>query len=389
MPKGISALLFLLVFSTLRLDAAEKPNVLFLAVDDMNDWIGCMDTTPSALTPNLDRLASRGVVFTNAHTAGVFCAPSRAAIFTGQFASTTGCYRTSNYFVDHPEIEPLQVSFSKAGYNTFGAGKLFHHPVGAVDVRGWSEFFLRNQTQREGGWPLDSWSTETPFPSPFPSSVYNRDQEITGGLFLEWGSIPNDREEEMADTIRINWAVDKLNEKHEEPFFLGVGIYAPHFPNYCPEKYFDLYDPKQIPLPPYKPGDLDDLPAKIRKMKEARSRVHQKLESLNAVGDAIHGYLACMSYADAMMGRVLDALAASPYADNTVVVLWSDHGYHHGEKGDWGKHTLWERTSNVPFIWAGPAIASGRESDVTVSQTMISNSIRDGVARSRLYRQVD
>ena len=367
MPKGISALLFLLVFSTLRLDAAEKPNVLFLAVDDMNDWIGCMDTTPSALTPNLDRLASRGVVFTNAHTAGVFCAPSRAAIFTGQFASTTGCYRTSNYFVDHPEIEPLQVSFSKAGYNTFGAGKLFHHPVGAVDVRGWSEFFLRNQTQREGGWPLDSWSTETPFPSPFPSSVYNRDQEITGGLFLEWGSIPNDREEEMADTIRINWAVDKLNEKHEEPFFLGVGIYAPHFPNYCPEKYFDLYDPKQIPLPPYKPGDLDDLPAKIRKMKEARSRIHQKLESLNAVGDAIHGYLACMSYADAMMGRVLDALAASPYADNTVVVLWSDHGYHHGEKGDWGKHTLWERTSNVPFIWAGPGIASGRESDVTVS----------------------
>ncbi len=367
MPKGISTLLLLLVFSTLRLDAAEKPNVLFLAVDDMNDWIGCMDTTPSALTPNLDRLASRGVVFTNAHTAGVFCAPSRAAIFTGQFASTTGCYRTSNYFVDHPEIEPLQVSFSKAGYNTFGAGKLFHHPVGAVDVRGWSEFFLRNQTQREGGWPLDSWSTETPFPSPFPSSVYNRDQEITGGLFLEWGSIPNDREEEMADTIRINWAVDKLNEKHEEPFFLGVGIYAPHFPNYCPEKYFDLYDPKQIPLPPYKPGDLDDLPAKIRKMKEARSRIHQKLESLNAVGDAIHGYLACMSYADAMMGRVLDALAASPYADNTVVVLWSDHGYHHGEKGDWGKHTLWERTSNVPFIWAGPGIASGRESDVTVS----------------------
>ena len=367
MSKGISTLLVLLVFLTLRLDAAEKPNVLFLAVGDMNDWIGCMDTTPSALTPNLDRLASRGVVFTNAHTAGVFCAPSRAAIFTGQFASTTGCYRTSNYFVDHPEIEPLQVSFSKAGYNTFGAGKLFHHPVGAVDVRGWSEFFLRNQTQRESGWPLASWSTETPFPSPFPSSVYNREQEITGGLFLEWGSIPNDREEEMADTIRINWAVDKLNEKHEEPFFLGVGIYAPHFPNYCPEKYFDLYDPKQIPLPPYKPGDLDDLPAKIRKMKEARSRIHQKLESLNAVGDAIHGYLACMSYADAMMGRVLDALAASPYADNTVVVLWSDHGYHHGEKGDWGKHTLWERTSNVPFIWAGPGIASGRESDVTVS----------------------
>ena len=123
----------------------------------------------------------------------------------------------------------------------------------------------------------------------------------------------------------------------------------------------------QIELPPYKADDLDDLPPKIKKIKTARSRIHNKLEGLNAVGDAIHGYLACISYADAMMGRVLDALEASPYADNTVVVLWSDHGYHHGEKGDWGKHTLWERTSNVPFIWAGPGVAKGRKSDVTVS----------------------
>lgn len=131
--------------------AETKPNVLLLAVDDVNDWIGCLETTPRAKTPNFDRLAARGVCFTNAHTAGVFCAPSRAAIFTGQFASTTGCYRTANYFVDHPNIKPLQVSFSKAGYQTFGAGKLFHHPAGAIDVRGWNEFFLRNQSQREGG----------------------------------------------------------------------------------------------------------------------------------------------------------------------------------------------------------------------------------------------
>ena len=347
--------------------AAEKPNVLFLAVDDMNDWIGCLDATPRAVTPNLDRLAARGVNFTNAHTAGVFCAPSRAAIFSGQFASTTGCYRTATYFVDHPEIEPLQVSFAKAGYQTFGAGKLFHHPAGAVDVRGWTEFFLRTQGQRERGWPLDSWSEETPFPDPFPNSIYNRGQQITGGLFLEWGAIPNGREEEMADTIRINWAVEKLKQKHEQPFFLAVGIYAPRFPNYCPQKYFDLYDPEKVELPPYREDDLDDLPEKIRKIKTARSRIHQRLESLDAVDDAIHGYLACISYADAMMGRVLDALHAGPYADNTIVVLWSDHGYHHGEKGDWGKHTLWERTSNVPFIWAGPGVARGSKPDVTVS----------------------
>ncbi len=363
--KHLLSLCLLLLGS---LYAAEKPNVLFLAVDDMNDWIGCLETTPRALTPNIDRLAARGVNFTNAHTAGVFCAPSRAAIFTGQFASTTGCYTTANYFYDHPEIRPLQVSFAEGGYQTFGGGKLFHHPEGAIDQRGWTEFYLRNQSQRENGWPLDSWSDEVPFPDPFPNSIYNKGKKVTGGLFLEWGAVPNEKEEELADTMRTNWAVQKLKEKHEAPFFLAVGLYAPHFPNYCPQKYFDLYDPATIELPPYKEDDLDDLPEKIKKQKTNRKNLHHKgLEELDAVDDAIHGYLACISYADAMIGRVLDALDASPYAENTIVVLWSDHGYHHGEKGDWGKHTLWERTSNVPFIWAGPGIAEGKKTNTTVS----------------------
>jgi arylsulfatase A-like enzyme len=362
------ALCNLVITGLCQANSDSRPNVLFLAVDDMNDWIGCLETTPRAITPNIDRLAARGVNFSNAHTAGVFCAPSRAAIFSGQFASTTGCYQTAHYFVNRPEIESLQSSFARAGYTTLGAGKLFHHPTGAIDQRDWTEFFLRNQSQRESGWPLDSWnSEEIPFPDPFPSSIYNRGEKVTGGLFLEWGAIPDDREEEMADTIRINWAVEQLEKKHDKPFFLACGIYAPHFPNYCPQKYFDLYDPEKIPLPPYKEDDLDDLPPNIRKIKTNRSRIHHKLESLDAVDDAIHGYLACMSYADAMMGRVLDALEAGPYADNTIVVFWSDHGYHHGEKGDWGKHTLWERTSNVPFIWAGPGVAEGAVSDVTVS----------------------
>ena len=272
------------------------------------------------------------------------------------------------YFVEHPEIDALQMSFAKAGYTTLGAGKLFHHPAGAIDQRGWTEFFLRNSFQRESGWPLESWSKDTPFPTPFPASVYNKGQEITGGLFLEWDAIPNDKEEEMADTIRINWTVEQLKKPHSKPFFLACGIYAPHFPNYCPQKYFDLYDPTKIELPPYREDDLEDLPPKIRRQKENRKRQHHdKLVKLGAVDDAIHGYLACMSYADAMMGRVLDALESTSCSDNTIVVFWSDHGYHHGEKGDWGKHTLWERTSNVPFIWAGPGVAKGAKTDVTVS----------------------
>ncbi|MCX8238678.1 MAG: sulfatase [Akkermansiaceae bacterium] len=345
----------------------QQPNVLFLAVDDMNDWIGCLNTTPSAVTPNIDKLAARGVNFSNAHTAGVYCAPSRAAIFTGQFASTTGCYQSADYFTDRPESEGLQTSFSKAGYTTLGAGKLFHHREGNIDVRGWSEFFLRNESQKKNGWPLDSWSEETPFPDSFPASPFNEGKKVTGGLFLEWAGLPNEKEEGMADTIRVNWAVEQLKKEHDKPFFLACGIYAPHFPNYCPQKYFDLYDRDQIELPPYKADDLDDLPERIKKAKTGRSKIHKELEKKGAVKDAIHGYLACMSYADAMMGRVLDALEASPYADNTIVVLWSDHGYHHGEKYDWGKHTLWERTSNVPFIWAGPGVAKGKKTDVTAS----------------------
>ncbi len=347
--------------------ATDRPNVLFLAVDDMNDWIGSHGTTPRAITPNLDRLAARGVNFVNAHTAGVYCAPSRAAIFTGQFASTTGNYRSATYWVNRPGIEALQMSFAKAGYTTLGAGKLFHHATGRVDQRGWTEFFLRNPSQRTSGWPLDSWSEETPLPEVLPASAYNKGREIQGGGFLEWGPIPDEKEEAMADTIRVNWAVEQLQKKHDKPFFLGVGVYAPHFPNYCPQKYFDLYDPEKIQLPPIKSDDLDDLPPKIRRQKIVRSRIHKRLESLGAIDDAIHGYLACISYADAMMGRVLDALEAGPYADNTIVVFWSDHGYHHGEKWNWGKHTLWERTSNVPFIWAGPGVARGERTDVTAS----------------------
>lgn len=346
----------------------SKPNVLFLAVDDMNDWIGCIETTPNAITPNIDRLAARGVNFTNGHTAGVFCAPSRAAIFSGQYASTTGCYQSPNYFVHHPEIDALQMSFNEGGYTTLGAGKLFHHPEGAIDQRGWTEFFLRNPIQRQNGWPLDSWSSETPVPQPFPASIYNRGKEFKAGQFLEWAPIANEKEEEMADTIRANWAVDQLKKQHDKPFFLACGLYSPHYPNYCPQKYFDLYDADAIDLPPMLESDLEDLPPKIRKQREHRKQLHhEKLVAMGAHGDAIHGYLACISYADAMLGRVLDALDASPYADNTIVVLWSDHGYHLGEKGQWGKHSLWERTSNVPFIWAGPGVAKDAETDVTVS----------------------
>jgi len=345
----------------------KPPNVLFFSLDDLCDWISPMGHT-QAITPNMERLAKSGVTFMNAHTAGIFCAPSRSAIFSGRHASTTGCYTTQVYYHDHPEIKPLQQTFQEGGYATYGAGKLFHHPAGYIDQRGWDEFFVREERLKKKGWDLESWSTDMDFlPQPYPNSIYNHDRDPANKFFLEWGKVLNENEGKIPDTIRTEWACNLLKQKHDKPCFVAVGLYATHFPNYAPAKYFDLYDRDKIELPPYKADDLDDLPPAIRKAKMGRSAIHKRLESLDAVEDAVMGYLACISYADAMLGRLLDAIEAGPNADNTIVVLWSDQGYHHGEKFDWGKHTLWGRTSKVPFIWAGPGIAQGQKIDATVS----------------------
>ena len=363
---------------------ARPPNIVMFVVDDMCDWIGPMGHT-QALTPHMDRLAAQGVTFRNAHTAGIFCAPSRTALFTGKHSSTTGCYTTQVYHHQAPGITPLQKILQDGGYATHGAGKLFHHPAGFVDLRGWDEFFVRDAGQKQRGWALESWTLDDPaLPDPYPNSIFNHDREPANKFFMEWGKVKNENEEKMADTIRTEWACDLLRRKHEKPVFVAVGLYTPHFPNYAPEKYFDLYDPKTITLPPYKADDLEDLPPKVRRAKENRGAHHRRLVSLDAVDDAIHGYLACISYADAMLGRVLDAIAEGPDADNTIVVVWSDHGYHHGEKLDWGKHTLWERTSNVPFLWSGPGIAKGAAVDATVSLIDVFPTLTDlsGVADS-------
>ena len=194
---------------------AEPPNVIFFATDDLCDWVGPLGYR-QAVTPHMDKLAQRGVTFTNAHCPGTFCAPSRSAIFTGQFASTTGCYMTQVYFHSRPDLKPLQQSFKEGGYATYGAGKLFHHPAGYVDLRAWDAFFVRSEEQKREGWPLNSWCSstpktrgnDTPVPEPYPNSAYNRGRTPANRFFLEWGALPNEREEDMADTQRINWACD-------------------------------------------------------------------------------------------------------------------------------------------------------------------------------------
>lgn len=350
-------------------NSAKQPNVIFFAMDDLNDWVAPLGYL-QAKTPNMDRLAKKGVVFTYAHAPGVFCTPSRTAIMTGLNASTTGCYGEDPFQYDHPDLVTIQMAFKQGGYNTFGAGKIYHHRGGFVDQRGWDEYFSRSQEEKDMGWEMNGYHmNDVPRPTPNPYSPYAVKNSKGDGaaLHLEWGPIANEKEEDMVDVIRTNWACNVLQKKHDKPFFLALGLYSPHYPNYAPQKYFDMYDLDSIQLPPMKADDLDDLPEAIRKNMTNRSKQHKELEELGVLKDAVRGYLASTSFADAMLGRVLDALEKSPDKENTIIVFWSDQGFHHGEKMHWGKHTLWQRTSHVPFIWAGKGIPENAKVETSVS----------------------
>jgi len=344
----------------------ERPNALFLAVDDWNDMVGALGDN-QAITPNLDRLAKRGVAFTNAHTPASYCAPARTALMTGLYPTTTGCYFDEPHMYNRPDVVDLPAHFGQNGYMVHGGGKLYHHMPGFIDFRGWDEYFIWHEEWKKRGWGLYAWDGPAPLPPEVPASPIAKRFVETGkhsANYMDRAILPNDAEERMADTKCANWSADFLKQDHEKPFFLGFGTFAPHKPNYVPRKYFDLYPPESIKLPPWKADDLDDLPPLLKaQIGRRREKAHDELVAMNEAKNAVRGYLAALSYADAMMGRVLDALDGSPHAENTIVVLC----YHLGEKGCWAKKTLWERTSNVPLLWAGPGIPQGVTLDTTVS----------------------
>lgn len=357
-------------------DDPDHPNVIMIATDDLNAWVNPLGYE-QAITPHLDRLAARGVSFTHAHAPAAYCAPSRSAIWSGLHASSTGCYKDELFFYDHPELVSMQRAFDQAGYQTFGAGKLYHHRAGSFDTRGWDVYFSRSQEIRDWGYEMGYRGSDVPFPDPRPYSPYYNDPrspyylepgEVPDwGGFLEWGPISPEEAEIIPDAIRTNWVCKLLEQEHSDPFFIGLGLYTPHFPNYAPQEFFDMYDRDSIQVPDLFAGDLDDLPDYIRKKMSNRLIKQQTLEEVDAVEDAILAYLACVSFADAMVGRVLDALDSSAYKNNTLVLFWSDQGYHHGEKGQWGKHTLWQETSHVPFIVAGAGLPENKRVETTVS----------------------
>lgn len=393
----LAAFALMTAFADSTVLLAAQPNVLFISVDDMNDWgIG---GHRQAITPNIDALAKRGLRFTNAHSAGVKCGPSRTAIFTGQYPTTTGFYDDQVYWQADENnrndyFTGLHTAFNNAGYKTLGTGKLFHHAIGWIDQRGWDQYYLRTDgttnAQREKGWDAGNWKYGAPNPGGPEGafvSIYNTTYPKTQAGVMEWAALDNAVERDMADTQRTDWVVSQLNADHgDQPFFLGLGLFTPHSPQYAPQKYYDAYlngplkrNIDNLELPSYwKDGgtnpipDLDDVAVRQRRKETfVYQRWMAKLQAISpndrTLKECILGYLAAITYADAQIGRVLTALENSEYADNTIVVLWSDHGYHLGEKGHWAKHVLWERGTQVPFVWAGPGIAKDATTDTTVS----------------------
>ena len=335
---------------TTGLDAqssAAKQNVLLIAIDDLNDWVGCLEGHPQARSPNIDRLASRGTLFTNAHCQAPICNPSRTSIMYGLRPSTSGVYMNSprpwtvESLKDHVT---LPRHFAANGYRTYTAGKIYHGsglPSGDFDVIG-PRPGQRNKIDKR---------------------LVPATEDGAKGLW-DFGPQQYD-EEQFQDYVSASWVIKQINSHGNsndasKPFFMAIGFYRPHVPFYSPQRVFDEIPYEQVNLPVIKEHDRNDLPKIASELMVAPvAPDHAWFVESGQWKTAVQSYLSCIRFTDEQVGRLLDALDESPYADNTIVVLYSDHGFFLGEKQRWAKQALWERATRVPFIIVAPGTRPG------------------------------
>lgn len=331
--------------------AGRRPNVLFISIDDLNDWVGPLAGHPQTVTPNIDRLAKRGVLFERAYCQAPACNPSRTSLLSGLRPTTSGVYGNTDIWRDAlPNAVTLPQYFMRNGYSVAGGGKVFH-----------------GSQNEAASWHAYQYFNGFVVPEQRPANG------IPGTAHFDWSPI-DVPDEETAGTRLAMWAGDFLEQEHDKPFFLACGFYRPHLPWYAPRKYFEKFPPESIKLPPFLANDLDDVPRSARR----GLRDHDNVTSTGQWQKAVASYLACISFADANAGRVLDALEASPHRDNTVIVLWTDHGWQLGEKQQWRKFTLWERSCRVPMIFVAPGVTKpGQRSRRTVELLDIYPTLLD------------
>lgn len=369
-------ILLVSVSSTLALfcglDGADKrPNVLFIAIDDLNNWVGCLKGHPNALTPNIDKLARRGVLFSNAHCSAPACGPSRFSLMTGIAPYNSGVYHNkqsdSRSFSGIPSLPQI---FRENGFKTLGSGKLFHDNT--FDELAWDMYIPRTKKIKTSQENIDNrYSIDVRI-----GDIEGVDVPEQGnyGKGTGWG-IVYDSDSVMPDYQVASWVISQLQKKHEKSFFLGCGIFKPHQRWDIPKRHYDAFPIETIELPKVTKNDLSDVP-QIAKYIAAPQR-HAKVLKDGVWKQGIQAYLAAIHFADAQVGRVLDALYQSEYANNTIICLWSDHGWHLGEKEHWTKFSLWEDTTQTVMIFAGPTIPQGEECNAPTSLLDIAPTFFD------------
>lgn len=332
----------------------KSPNVLLIAIDDLNDWVGCMGGHPQASSPNIDRLAKRGTLFTNAHCQAPICNPSRTSIMYGLRPSTSGVYMNAPKPWTVASLKKnvtLSRHFAAHGYKTYTTGKIYHTsglPDGDFDVIG-----------------------------PRPGQRLKIDKRLitpekkgANGLW-DFGA-QTYKESSFQDHQTASWAIEQIkahesakgtnaNPQTVKPFFMAIGFYRPHVPFYSPKRVFDQIPLDEIELPLVKPGDRNDLPAIASELMVAQAAPdHAWFVKSSNWRRAVQSYLSCIRFTDEQVGRLLDTVYQGPLADNTIVILYSDHGFFLGEKERWAKQSLWERATRVPFIIVPPGGKKGQ-----------------------------
>ncbi|MBL9185892.1 MAG: sulfatase [Opitutaceae bacterium] len=342
---------------------AAKPNVLFIAIDDLNDYISPLAHHPGVKTPNFDRLARRSVTFANAHCAAPACHPSRVAVMTGVHPATSGIYR--NLFGAHgprwreesPVLKDAVVisqHFRNHGYRAVGAGKLFHTlqwtPGDSQnDPAAWDDY---------RGDPLDPISKDwarAKFESDAQAGL-TPGRPLSNNLF--GAAALSGSDEDTGDHKLVDWAAAQLRAPQAKPLFLAVGLFRPHIPWEVPQKWFDLHPLAEVKLPVTQHDDLADA------HDHGRRSWHKWVVENKQWEKFMQGYLASISYVDHQLGLLLDALDASPLKGNTIIVLWSDHGFHIGEKENWEKFALWTQTTRVPLFIHAPGVSGDGQKSI-------------------------
>lgn len=349
-------------FNTIAAD--QRPNILFIAIDDLNDWVGCLQGHPQIKTPNIDALASRGVLFTEAHCAAPVCGPSRVAIMSGRRPWTTGVYSNNARYPQRlPDVESMPEFLVRHGYHVMGAGKLFHgdtsFPKGAFheyakgQPQPWPKEAILSSRQK----PVYEWRVGEKVIS-FPRNGMPADRTWKDSHTFDWGPLDLP-DKAFRDSGVVDWSRERLRKEYEQPFFLGVGIHLPHQPLYAPKRFHDMYPPAKTQLPPELKDDLNDLSPAGRDyaLIPTTSGTHATVVRYRQWQNAVSSYLATVTFVDHLIGNLLKELDQSNHAQNTWIVLWSDHGWHLGEKEHWGKATGWYRATRVPLMIVPPASA--------------------------------